>query len=366
MTQSTESRAGLRVGFIGTGWTERVQAPAFRLGGLTLQAIASGHLENAQRAAASLDIPDVHEDWHALVESDAVDIVSIVTPPHLHREMAEAALQAGKHVICEKPTALNVAEAEAMLAAAQAAPDCLAIIDHELRFTPQRAQLRELVRSGYVGSVVTMRIDDVRGARLDPTLPWTWWSDAEKGGGMLGAVGSHMFDLARWTLGRVNSLAAQLKIGHYYRTDPTTGKERQVTADDHAHLLLRFANSALGTITVSNLIAGQRDVRVEVHGTQGALRLDAKERLWGMQGDNFPNGDWEQIPVDDPVMELSDFPTDNPFARGSVYLAQAIAKSLSAGETQIPEAASFYDGLAVQRALDAARRSHQEQIWVRL
>jgi predicted dehydrogenase len=366
MTNSPTNTTGLRVGFIGTGWTERVQAPAFRLGGLTIQAIASGHLENAQRVAQNLEIPDVHEDWRSLVESDAVDIVSIVTPPHLHAEMAEAALKAGKHVICEKPTALNVTEAEAMLAAAQAAPECMAIIDHELRFTPQRVQLRELVRSGYVGTVLTFRIADMRGSRLDPTLPWTWWSDADWGGGMLGAVGSHMFDLARWTIGRVDSMTAQLRIGHYYRTDPATGTERQVTADDHAHLLLRFANGVLGTITVSSLSPGEREVSVEVNGTEGALRLDAQERLWGMRGENFPNGDWEQIPVADPVMETNQLSNNNPFARGSVYLSQAIAKSLSEGEVQIPEAASFYDGLAVQRALDAARRSHQERTWVRL
>jgi predicted dehydrogenase len=316
--------------------------------------------------ARTLDVPDVHDDWQALIESDRVDIVSVVTPPHLHRVIVEAALRAGKHVICEKPTALNVAEAEAMLAAAQAAPDCMAIIDHELRFNPPRVRLRELVRDGYVGSVLALRIEDVGGRRLDPTLPWSWWSDAERGGGMLGAVGSHMFDLARWMLGRVNSLTAQLRIGHYYRPDPATGQERQVTADDHAHLLLHFANNVLGTITVSGITPGQRDVRVEVYGTEGGLRIDSADRLWGLRGSTFPGGDWQQIDVEDPVMAMDALPDHGPFARGSVYLAQAIAASLAQGEIQVPEAASFYDGLVVQRALDAARRSHDERTWVQL
>lgn len=357
---------GLRVGFIGTGWSERVQIPAFRLGGLTAQAIASGRVENAQRAAQNLNIPEVYESWQELVASENVDIVSIVTPPHLHREMASAALAAGKHVICEKPTALNVGEAEAMLAAAQAAPDRLAIIDHELRFTPQRARLRELVRDGYVGSLLHMRLLDLRSLRLDPTRPWSWWSDADCGGGSLGALGSHLFDLARWSFGRVDALTAQLRTGPYYRTDPASGEARQVTADDHAHLMLNFSSGMLGTITVSRLEPGAQHMSVEVSGTEGALRIDSNERLWGMRGERFPSGEWTELPVDDPVMEMEGLPSHNPFARGSVYLAQAVAKALAEGQAQVPDAASFYDGLVVQRALDAARRSAQERRWMSL
>ena len=259
----------LRVGFIGTGWTERVQIPMFRLGGLTAQAICSGNPQNARRVAAALDIPQVFDTWQELVQSDTIDLVSIVTPPHLNREISVAALQAGKHVICEKPTALNVAEAEAMLAAAQAAPEQMAIIDHELRFHPQRIRLRQLIKENFVGSVLTVNITVVNGRRLNPALPWTWWSDAERGGGMLGAVGSHMLDQARWLNGKIDSLTAALQIGHYYRTDPATDTPRQVTADDQAQLLLRFANGAQGSVTVSALTPGPSYTETLVIGPSG-------------------------------------------------------------------------------------------------
>ena len=242
---------GLRVGFIGAGWTDRVQIPAFKLGGLTAQAIASGVPDNARRVAARHGIPEVCATWQELVASDNVDIVSICTPPNLHGEIAGAALHAGKHVICEKPTALNVAEAEAMLAAAQAAPGQLAIVDHQLRFHPQRRHLRQLIKDGYVGSVLHIHLDWLGGERLKPDLPWNWWCDAEKGGGMLGATGSHLLDLARWLLGRIDALTAQFQIGHLYRADPATNSSRSVTADDHAQLLLRFANGARGSVTAS-------------------------------------------------------------------------------------------------------------------
>ena len=354
---------GLRVGFIGAGWTDRVQIPAFRLGGLTPQAIAASHVDNARRVATAHKIPDVHANWEALIANPAVDIVSICCPPHLHREIASAALQAGKHVICEKPTGLNVEEAEAMLAAAQAAPQQLAIIDHELRFHPQRLKMRQLIKEGYVGTVLHADFTRLGADRLDPTRPWSWWSDVERGGGMLGAVGSHLLDQARWMIGRVEALTAQLQIGHLYRTDPATGEQRAVTADDHAHLLLRFANGAQGTITVSSLTPGGYGMSILVVGTQGALRIDNEDQLWGWQGEGYPNGEWEPIRVKQPAADLDELPNTGPFTVGSLYLAQTVAMSLSMGEVLLGDAASFYDGLVVQRMMDAARRAYQDGTW---
>jgi predicted dehydrogenase len=357
---------GLRVGFVGTGWTERVQIPAFRLGGLTIQAINSGHPENAHRVADRLGIPTVFESWQELVQSEEVDIVSVATPPSLHAQIATAALAAGKHVICEKPTSLSVAEAEAMLAAAQAAPDQLAIIDHELRLTPQFQTLRAMVKEGYVGRVLWLEMEQVGGGRLDPDLPWTWWSDAGQGGGMLNALGSHMLDLGRWMIGRIDAVMAELKTVHHYRSDPQTGAQREVSADDHAQILLRFADGVVGIITVSGIVAGRNGPTVTVHGTDGALQIDRQERLLGLRGEGFPGGEWQLIELDDPVAHMTDLPNRSGYARGSVYLAQSLAEMLPQGETWHPGAASFYDGLKVQQLLEAARRSHIDRTWIRL
>jgi predicted dehydrogenase len=269
-------------------------------------------------------------------------------------------------VICEKPTALNVQEAEAMLAAAQATPGRLAIIDHELRFHPQRLQMRQLIKEGYVGSVVHVQFDRLGGERLDPNAPWTWWSDADQGGGMLGAVGSHLIDLARWMIGRIESLTAQLQIGHLYRQEPASGQQRGVTADDHAQLLLRFANGAAGSITASGLTPGGYGMTVLVVGTKGALKLDNQDHLWGLPGDYSPQAEWQPIRAMHAAPQVRELPNQGAFTVGSYYLANTLALSLPLGETEIAEAASFYDGLVVQRALDAARRSHQQGTWVAL
>ncbi len=359
-------QAKIRVGFIGTGWSERVQIPMFRRGGLVAQGICSGNPANAERVAQHLAIPNVYTDWRALLDDPQIDVVSIVTPPHLHAEMAIAALQAGKHVICEKPMALNMTEAEAMLAAAQAAPNQLAIIDHELRFHPQRAHLRRLLREGYVGELLTIQLERLGSERLNPALPWTWVHDAARGGGMLGAVGSHLLDLARWLIGRMDALTAQLQIGHHLRQDPATQSPRDVTADDQAQLLLRFTNQGQGSLIVSGITPGGYGLTVTVVGTQGTLRLDNKDQLWGAQGDELHQGRWQPIATGFPEATISDLDGASPFAVGSYYLAKRLAEVLPANETLLTEAASFYDGLVVQRALDAARRSHTEQSWVQL
>lgn len=356
----------LRVGFIGAGWTDRVQIPVFTAAGLSPQAIASNSRENAARTAGRHGIPDVHTNWQELIANPDVDIVSVATPPSLHAEIAIAALKAGKHVISEKPTALDVRQAESMLAAAQAAPDRLAIIDHELRFHPQRRHLRQLIRDGFVGSVLHIHLDRLGSERLQANVPWNWSYDAAQGGGLLGSLGSHLLDLARWLIGRIEALTAQLQIGHLYRTDPTIGMDRQVTADDQAQLFLRFANGAQGTITASGITPGGHGMSILVVGTSGALKLDNQDQLWCKQGAAYPAADWEPVRLRQSGPPLPELPNNSPFTIGSFYLAQTLAMSLPMGEVILDDAASFYDGLVVQRALDAARRCHQNSAWERL
>jgi predicted dehydrogenase len=311
-------------------------------------------------------VPEAYATWQDLVAAQSVDLVSIVTPPHLHREIAAAALSAGKHVICEKPTALNVGEAEAMLAAAQAAPNQLAIIDHELRYHPQFIHLRQLVKDGLIGRILRLDIAAHRSSRLDPDIPWNWLSDAEQGGGMLGALGSHLFDLARWIAGKIESLTAMLQTGYFYRVDSATGQRRQVTTDDHAQILLRFANGAQGSIIVSGLTPGPAQNQITVLGTRGALRLDGQWQLWSVQGERLVDNSWQSVETGFPEMLPAEVEAGQPFHVGTYFLGQALAAALGKGATVLPEAASFYDGLAVQRALDAARQSQREQRWVTL
>ncbi|MCC6458459.1 MAG: Gfo/Idh/MocA family oxidoreductase [Caldilineaceae bacterium] len=358
-------QSAIRVGFIGAGWTERIQIPTYRLAGLTAQAICASRPENAKRVATNLEIPEVYNSWQELLRSDTIDLVSIVTPPHLHAEIAIATLRAGKHVICEKPTALNVAEAENMFAAAQAVPNQLAIIDHELRFHPQRAHLRRLAREGYIGNPLYIELDSLYSRQLDREKPWSWHSNADQGGGSLGALGSHLIDLARWLVGRIDGLSAQLQTGHFLRPDPQGNGSRRVSSDDAAHLMLQFGSAVQGRIAVNDLYPSDRGMSVLMVGTEGALKIDNEDRLWGIKSGEYAGEKWQELTVADETAELP-LPNRRPFTIGCYYLGKTLNEVLSRGQTVVPEAASFYDGLVVQRVLDAARRSHRERTWVRL
>jgi predicted dehydrogenase len=312
-----------------------------------------------------LEIPQVFNTWQELIRSESVDLVSIVTPPHLHAEIAIAALRAGKHVICEKPTALNVAEAENMFAAAQAAPNQLAIIDHELRFHPQRAHMRRLLREGYIGSLLSLELDWLYRRGLDAKQPWGWINDADQGGGSLGAIGSHLTDLARWLAGRIDGLAAQLQTAYFLRPDAGGSGSRRVTSDDSAYVMLQFDSAVQGRIHVNALYPDDRGMSILMVGTEGALKIDYEDRLWGQKFADFSTGRWEELTVADESTELA-LPNRRPFTIGCYYLGKTLNETLQRGQTLIPDAATFYDGLVVQRVLDAARRSHREKSWVRL
>src|SRR3954451_10171429 len=221
-----------RIGIIGTGWGARVQVPAFREAGLEVVAIAGHNTERTRRTAEQLDI-EPYDDWRALIASN-VDLVTIVTPPSEHLQMATAALDAGKHVICEKPTALNVDEATQLVAAAKKHPDRITLVDHELRFLPSFRAARE--RIGDLGGIRYAEVRYASPSRGDRTRSWNWWSDAEKGGGILGAVGSHFVDALRFLGIEIDAVQATLRTIIDER--PFENGTRRVTSDDFADVSL--------------------------------------------------------------------------------------------------------------------------------
>src|SRR5947209_5706952 len=312
-----------RVGIIGRGWGERSQAPNFREAGLEVAAIAG------------------HRDWRKVVESEA-ELVTIVTPPSTHLEIAMAALDAGKHIICEKPTALNASEAEQLVAAARAHPKQIAIIDHELRFLPSFVEARK--RIGEIGAVRYAEVRYASPSRGDRSRPWNWWSDAKEGGGVWGAVGSHFVDALRYLGCEIESVQATLA---------TIIKERSgkpVTSDDFASVNLRLRGGALATMSFSAVASGPDEpTALTIHGEQGAFRLTGEELLFAK-----PRGPFQRIAGGD----LSQRPGNSPggaFGTGTYLLGLALRKTIDDGDrTALAPAATFEDGLAQQRVLDAA------------
>jgi len=355
------------VGLLGTGFARSAQIPALRaIAGARLVAVASGRRQNAVATAAEFDIPRACEDYRQLVALDEVELVVVATPPHLHHPVTLAALEAGKHVICEKPMAMHAGEAREMEERAAARPGQLAVIDHELRFNPTRRRLKELIDGGFLGELHHVQVTVGAGFRHSAQRPWNWWSQKSAGGGLLGALGSHVIDQLRWLFGEIAAVSGSVATLVPARPDPETGELRRVETDDYCSFLARFAprrdRAAHATVILSALYASGGRNQMLMAGDRGTLVLDGDEQLLGAGGYGAPLADFS---VPDPARAVPGVP-DNVWARAFYHFAGAAVGALREGRAEIPQAATFRDGRRCQEVIDAILRADEERRWVDL
>mgnify|MGYP000350746101 CR=1 FL=1 len=349
--------ATVGIGIIGTGFARRVQMPVFlECEEARLVSIASAHLANASATAEEFRVDHYTRDWRETVSHPDVDLVCITTPPRLHREMTLFAIKQGKHILCEKPMAMNVTEAMQMSAAAKAAP-ILAVIDHELRFQPGRLIAFEMLRDGAIGKVRHAKAIFRAPHRGDPSVPWNWWSDAGEGGGALGAIASHIIDSFHWFLGTtVSTVSCQLHTHIKERRD-IDGQKRVVTSDDESNMLLRFkdgelTSDATGLVSVSMCEHPSYENTLEFFGDKGAMRIDQNGLI---DLASVGETDWTRHNVK--LGKAVPGVPDTGFARGFMEFGPKLVSVLALGRTSLPHAATFEEGVRVQQVLDSARES---------
>jgi predicted dehydrogenase len=344
----------VRVGFIGAGFARRVQLPGLRLvPGVQVAAIASGRRSNAAAVAKEFGIPVVCEDGAELIRSADVDLVVISSTPPSHARFAIAALEAGKHVLCEKPMALDAQEAQRMMLVAEQRPAQVSWLDHELRYEPNRRKVRDLIRAGAIGEVRHIELTlkpYLRGdGRPQPAgAPWTWWYDGDQGGGILGAVGSHLIDLCRfWTGSEVSRVAGGVRTFIRERAD-AAGVTHDVTADEYVSGVLTLSGGAVVTLTLSSVAHHGPGHLAQITGADGSLVLSGEDRL----EIGRPGAALEEISVAD---DLSGRTTvNNMWARSFVRLARDLVATIGGAKPE-GEPAGFRDGWRTQRVLDALR-----------
>lgn len=352
----------MKVGIIGASFAKAAFLPALRhVDGAEVVAIASARLESARAAAQAFDVPHAYDDWEAMLAAHELDLVCIATPTVLHEPQTLAAIEAGVHVLCEKPTAMDASEAARMLSAAEAAGR-VHMIDHELRFNPNRMRIAELIASGDLGEIRHINITNISTTWGNPaSRPMgDWWSSAEMGGGRLGANGSHQVDLLRWWLGEVAWVSGGAPVMVPDRLDSKTGEPWTATADDLAHLTLEMAAGAIAQVFMSGVAAHAMGNSTQIFGSEGTIKLSNNdETLWfARAGDDFAD-----ITVADPNADL-------PGVNAGIWNVSVVAlmQELTAAireERAVSRGATFVDGLANQRVLDAARISEAERRWVR-
>ena len=284
------------VGLIGTGYMGKCHTFAYRSVKAVLDTPLSPRLvhvcdrrqASAERFAARCGFEKATDDWRAVVDDADVDIVSITTPNRLHCEMALAALEAGKHVHCEKPLALTLDEAERMAAVAANAGG-KTIVGYNYLFNPLFQHARELVRSGAVGRLLFFRGVFDEDYCADPERPWTWRSArAEAGLGALGDLMCHLVSMADGLLGPIDSVVGDCRTAYPNRpagdgTRQTGAGRRAVENEDIASALISFESGVTGVISSSRAAWGRKNrLAWELHGDAGTLALD-QERMNELQ-----------------------------------------------------------------------------------
>lgn len=332
--------AKIRVGLIGTGFGAAVQAPGFTcVDGAEVVAVVSARMERAQAVAREFGIPHAFDDYRRMLREVAPDLVSITTPPCLHHEMVLAALEAGAHVLCEKPLAMTVAQAKEMLTIAERAGRVHAV-DFEFRYVPARSALKRLLDAGEIGAPYLVRIADLA---IGPERP-AWWYDARQGGGLFQAIGTHYVDAVRWWVGPFARVSADVRTVVREHRWPDGSGSVPVTSDDTDLVAFVLENGVHGRIDLSAVARGGTR-RVELYGTDGTLVLEGTMLFRARDGELVP------VPLENRDQGRLEDPRIGPF----VELAQRVVDCLlGRGAASFP---TFVDGLEVQRVWEAIRQS---------
>jgi predicted dehydrogenase len=385
----------MRVAMIGYGFMGAAHSQGWRVAPRFFDLPADPEMSlvvgrNADAVAAAADTWGWQEsatDWRAAIERDDIDVVDIVTPGSSHAEIAIAALEAGKHVLCEKPLANTVAEAEAMADAAAKAAErgVFAMVGFTYRRVPATAFARQLVAEGRIGRVTQVRASYRQDWLVDPQVPLAWRLRKElAGSGALGDIGAHAVDLAQFITGmRLESVSGTLETIVKERplpADSTPGEVAslggtagsgtgEVTVDDVAMFTGRFDSGVLGSFEATRFATGRKNaLRVEVSGTEGAIAFDLEDlNSLEVYDRTAPDGrqGFSRILVTEPQHPYISawWPAGHMlgYEHGFSHQVVDFVTGIAAGQQPTP---SFADGLHVQRVLDAVERSSEAQsIW---
>jgi len=277
----------IRIGLIGAGFMGRAHTIAYREVGAVfelpavpvLEFIAEIDARAAKAAARKLGFRRATDDWRQLVQDSAVDLVDITAPTAAHREIAIAALTAGKHVYCEKPLAVTAAEARGLTARA-AKTDAVTMVGFNYLKNPIQILAREIIASGEIGDIIDFRGIHAEDYMMNPDAAMTWRCSGPLGSGVVADLGSHIISLARYLVGPIESVCGTLDtIVRQRPAAPGARRRQRVRSDDQARFLVRFANGSGGTIEASWVSSGRKmQLAYEIAGTKGSLAF-TQERM---------------------------------------------------------------------------------------
>ena len=354
------------------------QAPKFfdLKAGIELHTICGRDAAGVQAARKKLGWQLAATDWREVVESPLIDIVDIVTPTDSHAEIAIAAAQNGKHVLCEKPLALSVKQAEAMLAAAQKA-NIVHMVCHNYRRIPAIALAKRMMDEGALGRIFHFHARYAQDRLADPEFPLDWRLQKEVNpGGVHADINSHIIDLGRYLVGEFQEVCGRLNI--FVPERPLASalakgerKMGKVTAPDSVHFIGRMANGVLANLEATRYALGRRNhIEIEINGSKGSIYFDFED----MNRLKFYNGNdpKDRQGFRDILVTQRDGVQPYvgnwwPPGHGLGYehpFVHAIADFVNACAAGQPVHPTFEDGLKNQRVLAAVEESSDKGKWV--
>lgn len=364
------------IGLIGTGYMGKAHAVAMQAVATVFntalrpvcELLCSTTPEGAKSKANEFGFNRSTSDWHDLVGDRRVEAIVIASPQLTHKDIALAALAAGKHVFCEKPLGASLDEARSMAAAAASAGVANMVGFNYIR-TPASQLAREIINQGEIGNIVHVRAEHTEDFFADPEAPANWRT-RHRSAGNLGDLAPHIVNGVLRLVGPIERLIADFQTVHASRPAADGGSE-SVSNDDQANILCRFESGAMGSLSISRISTGRKmGYAYEITGTKGALRFDQEDQnsLWfyernarrGRQG--FTR-----------ILTGPDHPDYVSFCLGPghgtgygdqiIIEARDFLKAIGTGKPVFP---TFQDGLEVSRIIAAAFRSGEESRWVRL
>jgi predicted dehydrogenase len=381
--------ATLGVGMVGYAFMGAAHSQAWRTAGRffdlpvapDMAVLCGRDRAKATAAAEKLGWRSVETDWKALLTRDDVQLVDVCTPGDTHAAIAIAALDAGKHVLCEKPLANTVDEARAMVAAAERAASrgVRSMVGYSYRRVPAVALARRLVEQGRIGEIRHVRASYQQDWIVDPEFPLVWrLQRSAAGSGALGDIGAHIVDMAQYLTGDVLTGVSAL-TETFVRERPlpeassglaaSGGTEKgTVDVDDAALFLGRFAGGAVASFEATRFATGRKNaLRIELNGSRGSLAFD-QERMNELEfydGDEDPEtAGFRRIQVTEPTHPYVGawWPPGHGLGYEHSFTHQVVDLVRDIGEGRDP-APSFADGLRVQLVLDAVEKSASAGSW---
>lgn len=367
----------LNFGLIGTGYMGHAHAIALRSVGTvfndidapTLRCLVDTDATNAAQLAKAWGFEQSSDDWRAVCKDPDIDVVDICTPNYLHKDMALAAIQAGKHVYCEKPLALAAEDARLIRDAADNA-GVITAMGFNYSCNPLISKARQMIVAGDIGDIYNFRGSYQEDYLADPSIPFSWRLLRGQGGaGALADLGTHLINMAEYLLGPMETVLGSLSTVHQKRRDPITGDLCTVENEDIAQVLLRFSRGCSGAMDISRVASGKKcALEFEIFGSKGSIRFDQERmnelKMYSIDGNSDERG-FCTILAGPEHPDYADFCPSPGHGLGindlKVIEVRNLLRAISNGDNIYSD---FANGCRVQEISDAIEASDRNNAWV--